>query len=163
MHHGSAMRPPRERGRTDTCATDKHGAIRVFLVCDDAAARASLRTALAEYRDIAVVGDASSGSQPHDQIEAAAASVIILDCDLRSEDLAELCRSLKALRASIAVLLHSDIERTELRLAIDIADGLMLRSTPAPVLAQGIRNAHRGRPAVDRHLWPALFGDELAC
>ena len=140
---------------------DEHGAIRVFLVCDDAAARASLRTALAEYRDIAVVGDASSGSQPHDQIEAAAASVIILDCDLRSEDLAELCRSLKALRASIAVLLHSDIERTELRLAIDIADGFILKATPVAELVQGMRDLQRGRPAVDRRLWTPLFGDDL--
>ena len=139
----------------------KRGPIRVFLVCDDAAARAGLRTALAGYHDIAVVGEASSGSQPCDQIEAAAASVIILDCDLRSEDLAELCRSLKALRASITVLLHSDIERTELRLAIDIADGLMLETTPVAELVRAIRDVGRGRPAVDRRLWPALFGDDL--
>ena len=141
--------------------TDERAAIRVFLVCDDAAARARLRTALAGYHDLAVVGDASSGSQPLEQIEAAAASVIILDCDLRSEDIAGLCRSLKALRASIALLLQSEMERTELRLAIDIADGFILKGTPVAELVQGIRGVHLGRPAVDRRLWTRLFSDDM--
>ncbi len=157
------MPPPRERGRTDTSATDEHGAIRAFLVCDDPVARAKLHTVLAAYGDIDVVGDCASGSQPLDQIEAGAADVVVLDCDLRVEQLAELCRSLKAGRASVSLLLLSAMRRPPLRLAIDIADGLMLRSTPVASLAQGIRNAHRRRPAVDRHLWPALFGDELGC
>ena len=141
--------------------TDERGAIRVFLVCDDPVARARLRTALAGYGDIEVVGDCSSGSQPLDQIEAAAASVVILDCDLLSENLVELCRSLKAYRASIGVLLQSVMERGQLRLAIDIADGLILKATQVAELVQGIRNVHRGKPAVDRRLWPALFGDDL--
>ena len=133
----------------------------MFLVCDDPIARARLRTALAGYGDIEVVGDCSSGSQPLDQIEAEAASVVILDCDLRGEDLVELCRSLKGYRASVGVLLHSVMERGSLRLAIDIADGLILKATPAAELVQGIRNVYRGRPTVDRRLWPALFGDDM--
>ena len=72
------------------------------------------------------------------------------------------CRSLKAYRASTAVLLLTDRERGRLPLAIDIADGLILNTAPVDVLAQGIREVHRGRPAVDRRLWPALFGDEMA-
>ena len=141
--------------------TDELGAIRVFLVCDDPVARARLRTALAGYGDVEVVGDCSSGSQPLEQIEAAAASVIVLDCDLRGADLAELCRSLKALRASIGVLLRGDTGRTELRLAIDVADGFILQATPVAELAQGIRNVRRGRPAVDRRLWTPLFADDM--
>jgi two-component system response regulator DesR len=143
--------------------THGRGAIRVFLVCDDPAARAKRGAALLGYGDIDVVGDCSSGSQALEQIQAAAADVAVLDCDLRGEQIAELCRSLKAFRASIGVLLMSAMRRPPLRLAIDIADGLMLRSTPVAALAQGIRDAHRGRPAMDRRLWPALFDDEFAC
>ena len=137
------------------------GATRVFLVDDDPVARATLRTALAEYGVIEVVGDSSNGWQPIDQIEAEAVDVIILDCSLRSESLVELCRSLKAHRASLGVLLLSAMEPPPLRLAIDIADGLILKATPIPELVQGIRKVHRGRPAVDRRLWPALFGDDV--
>ena len=114
-----------------------------------------------EFKEAEVVGDCSSGSQPHDQIEAEAASVIILDCDLPSENLGELCRSLKAYPASIGVLLQRVAGPGQLRLAIDIADGLILKATPVAELVQGIRDVHRGRPAVDRRLWPALFGDEI--
>ena len=141
---------------------DERAAIRVFLVRDDHVARAALRTALAAYGDIDVVGDCSSGSQPLEQIQARAVSVVILDCDLLSGSLAVVCRSLKAYRASTAVLLLTDRERGRLPLAIDIADGLILNTAPVDVLAQGIREVHRGRPAVDRRLWPALFGDEMA-
>ena len=139
----------------------ERGAIRVFLVCDDSVERARLRTALDGYGDIEVVGDCSSGSQSLDQIEAEAAGVVILDCDLHREDLVELCRSLKAYRASIGVLLQSVMERGQLRLAIDIADGLILKATPVAELVQAIRNVHGGRPTVDRRLWPALFGDDM--
>lgn len=139
----------------------KRGAIRVFLVCDDAAARARLRTALAGYGDIEVVGDCASGSQPLGQIEAEAASVVILDCPLRGESLVELCRSLREYRPAIGVLLRDAVEQPQLRLAIDIADGLMLETTPVAELVRAIRDVGRGRPAVDRRLWPALFGDDL--
>ena len=145
-----------------TVGNDKRGAIRVFLVCDDPVARATSRTALGGYGDIEVVGDCSSGSQPLDQIEAEAASVIILDCDLRREDLVELCRSLKAHQASIGVLLQGVMGRAQLRLAIEIADGLILNATPVAELVRSIRNVHRGRPTVDRRLWPALFDDDIA-
>ena len=141
---------------------DERGAIRVFLVCDDPAARARLRAALAGFGDIEVVGDSSSGSQELDQIEAEAATVVILDCDLRREDLVELCRSLKARRSSIGVLLQGVREWGQLRLAIELADGFILKATPIAELVRGIRNVHRGRPALDRRLWPALFGDHIA-
>ena len=142
--------------------SDERGAIRVFLVCDEPIARARLRTALAAYRDIEVVGDCSSDAQPLERIEAEAASVIILDCDLSGEHLVELCRSLKAHRASIGVLLQGVMERGQLRFAIEVADGLILKATPVTELVSGIRNLNRGRPAVDRRLWPELFGDDLA-
>ena len=140
---------------------DVRKAIRVFLVGDDPVARARLRTALAGYGDIEVVGDCSSASRPLDQIEAETARVAILDAQLPSENLVELCRSLKACRAFIGVLLLSAMGRGQLRLAIDIADGLMLKETPVAELVQGIRNVNRGRTAVDRRLWPALFSDDM--
>ena len=140
---------------------DECGAIRVFLVRDDPDARARLRTALAWYGDIEVVGDCSSYSRPLDQIEAAGARVIILDCELPSEKLVELCRSLKAYRAFTGVLLLGAMEQGQLRLAIDIADGLIMRATPVAELVHGIRNVNRGRTAVDRRLWPALFSDDM--
>ena len=60
------------------------------------------------------------------------------------------------------MLLQSVMERVPLRLAIDIADGLILKATPVAELVQGIRDIHRGRPVVDRRLWPALFDDDIA-
>ena len=141
--------------------TAEHGPIRVFLLDDDSVARATLRAALAEYGDIEVVGDTSSGGPLLDQSVAEAADVVILDCPPPSEDMVELCRSLKAYRASLGVLLLSAMERPPLRLAIEIADGLILKATPVAELVQGIRNVHRGKPALDRRLWPALFGDDM--
>ena len=140
---------------------DEREEIRVFLVCDDPVAGARLRAALAAYRDIEVVGDCSSGSQPIEQIEAGAADVIILDCQLNDEQLVELCRSLKAPRASIGVLLLGAMGWPPLGLAIDTVDGLILKATPVAELVEGIRNVRRGRPAVDRRLWPALFGADM--
>ena len=141
--------------------TAERGAVRVFLVRDDSVARASLCTALAAFGDIEVVGECSSRSRPIDRIEAEAAKVVILDCDLAGDILVELGRALKAHRAHIGVLLHGAVVRGQLRLAIDIADGLILGETPIAELVQGIRDVHRGRPAVDRRLWPALFSDDM--
>ena len=162
LHHGAAMPRPRERDGPLAVRNDERGAIRVLLVDDDPVARASLRTALAGFDGIEVAGDCPSGWQTLDQIEAEGADVIILDSQPSSGTLAHLCRSLNAYRPSIGVLLLGAMEREgQLGLAIDIADGLILKATPVAELVQGIRNVYRGRPAVDRRLWPALFCDDI--
>ena len=85
---------------------------------------------------------------------------VLLDAQVCSTDDVH-CRSLREYRPAIGVLLRDAVEQPQLRLAIDIADGFILKATPVAELVQGIRDVHLGRPAVDRRLWPALFGDDL--
>ena len=131
--------------------------IRVFLVGGHPITRALTHAALADGDGIAVVGEVSDADDVLKRIGAEAADVAIVDLEIGGDALSQVSRSLRAVHPPVGVLLRGAAVLGHLPLAIAVADGLILYTTPRAELVFAIRNVYLGRPTVDRRIWPALF------
>ena len=138
------------------------GPVRVFLVDDHPIALAGMRAVLGACGAVDVVGEASSGREALDRINAQATDVVLMDILLGDANGIEVGRALKAEHPSLGVLLVSAVGQEHLDAAIDGADGLILKTAPVDELVRAIHNVHKGRPTLDRRLWASLFeGDSV--
>jgi two-component system response regulator DevR len=125
--------------------------IRVLIVDDHEVVRAGLRALLASQSDIAVVGEAGTGSQAIAQTLRLRPHVVLLDARLPDMSGPEVCRVLCAKASDLAVAMlttytDDDLVRQCVRAG---ARGYMLKEISRVDLAQSVRSLAAGEAVID--------------
>ncbi len=120
--------------------------IRVLLVDDHIIVRQGVRSLLANHGDIEVVGEAASAAAMFACLSTAEPDVILLDIRMPGQSGIETASRLKREWPAIKVIVLSTYDDDEylfgaLRAG---ADGYLLKSASPEVLADAIRQVHRG-------------------
>lgn len=134
--------------------------IRVFLVDDHPVVRQGLRSLLASFPDIQVVGDAENGFAIASQVEVARPDVLLLDIRLGSANGIEIARQLRHSQPSVKIIIlttYDDAEYLQQALAADV-HGYLLKSASHEQLAEAIRAVCRG----EKLLSPPLLGKVMS-
>lgn len=133
--------------------------VRVLIVDDHPIVRQGVRSVLANHPDIQVVGEADSASALFAIIESLQPDVILLDIRMPGQNGIEVTQRLKRERPSVKVIILTTYDDDEylfgaLRAG---AEGYLLKSASQEVLADSIRQVHRG----ERLLSPAVIDKVL--
>lgn len=127
---------------------------RVLIVDDHPVVRQGLRSLLAEYSDIQVVGETEGGSAFLELVDQLQPDVILLDIRLVGSSGLDLARQLRSMssEARVIILTSYDDEIYLREAAQTGVHGYLLKSASAEVLADAIRAVHAG----ERRISPAL-------
>ncbi len=130
--------------------------IRVLLVDDHPIVRQGVRSVLANHPDIEVVGEADSGNTLFASLETLRPNVILLDVRMPGPNGIEITQRLKREHPDIKVIVLSTYDEDEFLLGAlrAGAEGYLLKSASAQVLASAIRQVGQG----ERLLSPQLVG-----
>jgi DNA-binding NarL/FixJ family response regulator len=133
--------------------------IRVMLIDDHPMVRHGLRTLLAQYPDIEVVGECDGGPATLDTLIQISPQVVLLDIRLPGASGIELARQIRRAgsEARIIILTSYDDDGYLIEAAHAGVYGYLLKSASAEVLAEAIRAVHAGQ----RQLSPDLAGKAL--
>ena len=136
-------------------------AIRVVLVDDHDLVRAGLRAVLEQFPDIEVVGEAHRVQTAVEEVERTGPDLLLLDLRLGEEDGAEVARQLRRNGSKVAILVLSVHDTSHhLREALAAgADGYLLKSVNAQLLAGGIRKAVRGETVIGEEFLAKVLED----
>jgi two-component system, NarL family, response regulator NreC len=135
--------------------------IQVVIVDDHSLVREGLKSMLAPYDDIDVVGDAGTVEEAVATTEELTPDLILLDLRLGEEEGEEVARRLRGLGSTVTILVLSvhDTSR-HLRDALSAgADGYLLKSVGTAELAAGIRAAVAGETVIGQEFVPKLIED----
>jgi DNA-binding NarL/FixJ family response regulator len=130
--------------------------IRVFLVDDHPVVREGLRSLIASFPDLVVVGDAEDAFEIASKVEATRSDVVLLDIRLGNVSGIEAARLLRRNCPSVKIIIlttYDDAEYLQQALAAEV-HGYLLKSASHEQLAQAIRAVHRG----EKLLSPPLLG-----
>ena len=124
--------------------------IRVLVVDDQAIVRKGIRALLAEFENIAVVGEASDGQEAVDQAQALAPDVILMDLAMPVMNGIEAIRQITARQAGARILvLTSFTSDDKVFPAIKAgALGYLLKDSEPADLVQAIEQVSRGEAAL---------------
>ncbi len=130
--------------------------IRVLVVDDHVIVRQGVRSVLANHADIQVVGEADSSANLFAQLATLQPDVILLDIRLPGQNGIEITSRLKREQPQVRVIILTTYDDDEFLFGAlrGGADGYLLKSASAEVLADAIRQVSRG----ERLLSPALVG-----
>jgi len=133
--------------------------IRVLLIDDSAIVRLGLRSALEDYSDISIVGEAGNSA---DGLAAAARhkpDVVLLDLHLPDKSGFQTCRDLIRARPETRVLIltSSNFGKNVQEAMAAGAQGYLLKDNDGAALAAGLRNVAAGQAVLD----PAMAGQVL--
>ncbi len=130
--------------------------IRVLLVDDHPIVRQGVRSVLANHPDIQVVGEADSAQALFATLDTARPNIILLDIRMPGPNGIEITQRLKREHPEIKVIVLSTYDEDEFLLGAlrAGADGYLLKSASAQVLASAIRQVGQG----GRLLSPQLVG-----
>ncbi len=119
---------------------------RVLLVDDHLVVRQGLRSLLSQYEDIQVAGEADGGPAALELVARLRPDVILLDIRLSGSSGLDLARQLRrsGVESRIIFLTAFDDESYLLQAAQVGAQGYLLKSASAEVLAETIRAVHAG-------------------
>lgn len=125
-------------------------AITILIVDDHEIVREGLRTLLGEVEDLRVVGEAGSGRQALQKVEALRPDVVLMDLVMPEMGGIEAIRQLTEQGCSAGILvLSSFIEDDLVRQAIEAgALGYLLKDASKGDLIRAIRGAKQGRPSL---------------
>ncbi len=128
--------------------------IRVLLVDDHPIVRQGVRSVLANHPDIQVVGEADSAATLFASLDTARPNVILLDIRMPGPNGIEITQRLKREHPEIRVIVLSTYDEDEFLLGAlrAGAEGYLLKSASAQVLASAIRQVGQG----ERLLSPQL-------
>jgi DNA-binding NarL/FixJ family response regulator len=135
--------------------------IRIVIVDDHDLVREGLRSLLGQHEDLDVVGESGTIDGAVDAVQRLCPDLVLLDLRLDGEDGAEVARRLRAGGSTVRILVLSvhDTSR-HLREALAAgADGYLLKSVSASMLADGIRNAVAGQTVIGQEFVPKLLED----
>jgi len=120
--------------------------IQVFLLDDHRVVRAGLRSILAEYASIEVVGECGTPHEALQEIQKLQPHVVLLDIRLGQDDGCEFCGKLKKLPVPPRVLMLTSYadEEVFLRALSSGADGYILKDTREAALAAAITAVFEG-------------------
>ncbi|HEX9075675.1 MAG TPA: response regulator transcription factor [Anaerolineae bacterium] len=130
--------------------------IRVMLVDDHPIVRQGVRSVLANHPDIEVVGEADGASSLFAGLDALKPDIILLDVRMPGPNGIEITQRLKREHPEIKIIVLSTYDEDEFLLGAlrAGAEGYLLKSASAQVLASAIRQVGQG----ERLLSPALVG-----
>ncbi|MBM4422499.1 MAG: response regulator transcription factor [Chloroflexi bacterium] len=125
--------------------------IRTLIVDDHAMVRIGLKSCLASYGDIAVVGEANNGAEAVRQAEACRPDVVLMDLVMPQLNGIEAIRQIKDRWPDIKVLaLTSFIEAKYITEALEAgAEGYVLKDVEPPDLVAAIQKVCRGEVPLD--------------
>ncbi len=128
--------------------------IRVMLVDDHPIVRQGVRSVLANHPDIEVVGEADGAAALFSSLDSTKPNVILLDVRMPGPSGIEITQRLKRERPEIKIIVLSTYDDDEFLLGAlrAGAEGYLLKSASAQVLASAIRQVGQG----ERLLSPAL-------
>lgn len=134
--------------------------IRLVLADDQALVRGALAALLDLESDLSVVGEAGSGAEVLEVVEATAPDVVLMDVEMPGLDGLEATAQLRERHPATRVLIVTTFGRPGyLRRALQAgASGFVVKDTPARGLADAVRRVHAGLRVVD----PTLAADSLA-
>ncbi|GAB5494233.1 MAG: response regulator transcription factor [Phototrophicaceae bacterium] len=127
-----------------------NNSIRVILVDDHAMVRQGLSTFLSLHDDIELVGMASSGTEVLDLIEAMQPDIILMDLIMPDMSGIDVIREINThYNDKIVIALSSFSDKELVRSALEAgAKGYLLKDISGEELADAIRKAHLGQPAL---------------
>lgn len=130
--------------------------IKVLLVDDHPIVRQGVQSVLANHPDIQVVGEADCAASLFANLETLQPNVILLDIRMPGQNGIEITQRLKREHPDIKVIILSTYDDDEYLLGAlrAGAEGYMLKSASAQVLASAIRQVGHG----ERLLSPSLVG-----
>ena len=133
--------------------------IRVLLIDDSPIIRLGLRSALEDYADIAIVGEAGTATDGVAAVALHKPDVVLLDLHLPDKSGFHACRELLKVRPQTRVLiLTSNSNERNVQEAMNAgAKGYLLKDNDGASLAAGLRSVAAGDAVLD----PALAGQVL--
>ena len=133
--------------------------IRVMLVDDHQMVRNGLATFLLVHDDLELVGEASDGEQALRVFEEARPDIVLMDLKMPRMDGVEATRRLlERVPEAHIIALTSFEDETLVQEALEAgASGYLLKDIGADDLADAIRKAHAGKPALAAEATEALF------
>lgn len=132
--------------------------IQLLLVDDHPVVRGGLRRLLELEEQISVVGEAGSGEEALEQMDASAADVVMMDIRLPGIDGIETTRRLQAQHPDLKVIVLSSFGDEYLAKAVDAgADGYILKTASQPELVHAVVQVANGQTHVDAKLIPNLY------
>lgn len=133
--------------------------IRVLLIDDSPIIRLGLRSALEDYADIAIVGEAGTASDGVAAVAQLKPDVVLLDLHLPDKSGFHACRELLKIRPQthVLILTSNSNERNVQEAMTAGAKGYLLKDNDGAALAAGLRSVAAGDAVLD----PALAGQVL--
>jgi two-component system response regulator DevR len=133
--------------------------IRVLLIDDSPIIRLGLRSALEDYPDIAIVGEAGTAADGIAAVAEHKPDVVLLDLHLPDKSGLHACRELLKLRphTQVLILTSNSNERNVQEAMTAGAKGYLLKDNDGASLAAGLRAVAEGKPVLD----PAMTGQVL--
>jgi DNA-binding NarL/FixJ family response regulator len=133
--------------------------IQVLLVDDHPIVRQGVQSVLANHPDLRVIGEADSASSLFTSLESLRPDVILLDVRMPGPSGIEITQRLKREYPNIKIIILSTFDDDEFVLGAlrAGAEGYLLKSASAQVLASAVRQVGRG----ERLLSPNLVGTVL--
>lgn len=137
----------------------EEGAIRVMLVDDHQMVRNGLGTFLAVYDDLELVGEAKDGEEALILFERTRPDVVLMDLKMPHMDGVEATRALLERAPEVRVVALTSFKDDDLvEAALEAgAIGYLLKDVRAEALADAIRSAYEGKPALAPEAAQALL------
>ena len=133
--------------------------IRVMIVDDHMVMRTGLRYTLNSFDDLQLVGEAASGAEAIEKCAGLVPDVILMDMVMPHKDGAETTHEIRQRYPDIQIIALTSFQEQDLvERAIQAgAIGYLLKNVEAKELAEAIRAAHAGRPALAKEAAEALI------
>ena len=133
--------------------------IRILLVDDSPIIRLGLRSALEDYADIVIVGEAGTAAAGLELVAKLKPDVVLLDLNLPDKSGLLACRDYLRARSQIGVLIltSSSSERHMHEAIAAGARGYLLKENEGAVLASALRTVAKGDSVID----PSMAGQVL--
>jgi DNA-binding NarL/FixJ family response regulator len=137
----------------------EHKRIRVLIVDDSPIIRLGLRSALEDYPDLVIVGEAGTAGEGVAAVGKLKPDVVLLDLHLPDRPGLQACRELLKVRPTTQVLIltSSSNERNVQEAMSAGARGYLLKDNDGATLAAALRNVATGNPVLD----PSLAGQVM--
>jgi len=133
--------------------------IRVLVVEDQPNVLKAQTKVLAEFPDIEIVGEALSGEQALEMLDALKPNVILLDIGLPRMSGIDVTKSVRSTHPDINILIFTifDEEEKVIDAVVSGAAGYLLKGTPVEKIVEAIKDVNEGGSVIQPNLARALL------